>query len=99
MIEIDDLPRPLPLACSTCNEPLTWVYVHHIGKNIAVIPLRDVDRFSFRIHTCTLRAERTWRNVQRYPARQLRRGARRARAIFEATAAETAKKRTEKEQS
>ena len=94
MIEIDDLPRPLPLACSTCNEPLTWIWVHHIGKNIAVVPLRDVDRFSFRIHTCTLGAERTWRNVQRYSPRALRRGARRARAVLAAAA----EKRTEKEQ-
>ena len=86
MIEIESLPSPLPLACSTCCEPLTWIYVHHIGKNIAVIPLRDVDRFSFRIHTCSLAPARDWRHVQRVSPRTARRGARRARAALEAAA-------------
>lgn len=99
MIEIEDLPSPLPLACSTCMEPLTWVFVHHIRRNVAVVPLRGPDRFSFRIHTCNLPPARDWRNVQRYPPRALRRGAKRAKAIFEATAAEKRKERIEKEQS
>lgn len=88
MIEIEDLPSPLPKACSTCMEPLTWVYVHHIHRNVAVVPLEGPDRFSFRIHTCNLRRERDWRNVQRYPPRALRRGARRVRAALEAAAAQ-----------
>ena len=95
MLQIDDLPSPLPLACGQCQEPLTWIWVHHLRRNISVVPLRGVDRFSFRIHTCTLRHERDWRNVQRYPPRALRRGARRARALYEAAIAD---KRTEKEQ-
>jgi hypothetical protein len=87
-MEIEDLPTPLPLACSTCMEPLTWVYVHHIRRNVAVVPLQGPDRFSFRIHTCNLRRERDWRNVQRYPPRALRRGAKRAKAIYEAARAQ-----------
>lgn len=79
MIEIEDLPSPLPLACSTCMEPLTWVYVHHIRRNIAVIPLRDVDRWSFRLHTCQISNERTWRHVQKVAPETTRRGIRRAR--------------------
>jgi hypothetical protein len=93
VIEIDDLPDPVPLACSTCMEPLTWIWVHHLRRNIAVVPLKGVDRWSFRIHTCQMKAERTWRNVQRVPPELTRRGARRARAVLAAQA----KKRTEKE--
>lgn len=93
MIEIEDLPSPLPKACSTCMEPLTWVYVHHIHKNVAVVPLQGPDRFSFRIHTCNLSGSRDWRNVQRVSPRSVRRGARRAAAVLAAAA----EKRTEKE--
>lgn len=85
MIEIEDLPAPLPLACSECMEPLTWIWVHHLRRNIAVVPLRGLDRFSFRIHTCRLTADRTWRHVQKVAPETTRRGARRARlAIAEA---------------
>lgn len=86
MIEIDDLPDPLPLACSNCWEPLTWVWVHHLKRNVAVIPLREPDRFSFRIHTCELKPERTWRHVQRVSPAVQARGARRARAVLAAQA-------------
>ncbi len=96
MIEIEDLPSPLPLACSTCMEPLTWVYVHHIRRNVAVVPLRGVDRFSFRIHVCDLKPARDWRYVQKVSAETTRRGMRKARLV--AAAAESkAKSSTEKE--
>jgi hypothetical protein len=84
MIEIESLPDPVPLACSSCMEPLTWIYVHHLKRNVAVIPLRGVDRWSFRLHTCRLSAERTWRNVQREEPETARRGARRVRAVLAA---------------
>lgn len=96
MTEIEDLPSPLPLACSTCCEPLTWIWVHHLARNIAVIPLRDVDRFSFRIHTCNLSAARDWRYVQKVAPETTRRGMRKARLVA-AAAASKAKSSTEKE--
>lgn len=86
MIEIDDLPNPTPLACSSCMEPLTWIWVHHLRRNVAVIPLHGVDRWSFRLHTCQIKPERTWRNVQREHPETARRGARRARAVLAAKA-------------
>jgi hypothetical protein len=85
-IEIESLPDPVPLACSSCMEPLTWIYVHHLERNVAVIPLRGVDRWSFRLHTCTLKPERTWRNVQREHPEVAQRGARRVRAVLAAKA-------------
>lgn len=87
MIEIESLPTPVPRACSTCNEPLTWVYVHHLARNIAVIPLRGVDRFSFRIHTCNLSSARDWRYVQKVAPETTRRGMRRARMVAAAAEA------------
>lgn len=86
MIEIEDLPSPVPLYCTTCMEPLTWIYVHHLKRNIAVVPLREPDRFSFRIHTCELKPERTWRHVQRVTPEIARRGANRAKAVLAAAA-------------
>lgn len=93
MIEIDDLPNPVPLACSTCMEPLTWIWVHHLRRNIAVVPLGQPDRFSFRIHTCSLKPERTWRHMQKVSPELTRRGARKARAVLAAKA----QKRSDKE--
>lgn len=96
MIEIEDLPSPLPTACSTCMEPLTWIFVHHLRRNISVVPLRGVDRFSFRIHTCNLSAARDWRYVQKVAPETTRRGMRRARMVA-AAAAEKAKSGSEKD--
>lgn len=96
MIEIEALPSPLPLACSTCCEPLTWIYVHHLARNIAVVPLRGVDRFSFRIHTCDLKPSRDWRYVQKVAPETTRRGMRRARMVAAAAEAK-AKNSIEKE--
>lgn len=81
MIEIEDLPSPLPLACSTCMQPLTWVYVHHLQRNVAVIPLGEPDRFSFRIHTCDIKPERTWRYIQLVPPETTERGRSEARLV------------------
>jgi len=89
VIEIEEPPDVR--ACSTCMSPLTWIFVHHLSRNVAVIPVHDVDRFTFRIPTCVLKAERTWRNVQRVSPELTKRGAKRARAVL---AAKT-KKRTE----
>jgi hypothetical protein len=80
-------------ACSTCMSPLTWIYVHHLSRNVAVIPVSDVDRFTFRIHTCTLKPERTWRNVQREHPDVARRGAKRVRAVLAAKAKIASKER------
>jgi hypothetical protein len=89
VIEIESLPDNAPLACSTCMEPLTWIYVHHLKRNVAVIPLRGVDRWSFRLHTCRLTGERTWRNVQRVAPELTKRGAKRASAALAAAKAKT----------
>lgn len=84
MIEIEEPPDVR--ACSTCMSPLTWVYIYHLSRTVAVIPVHDVDRFTFRIHTCTLKPERTWRNVQRVAPELTKRGAKRARAVLAAKA-------------
>lgn len=83
MIEIDDEPLE-PRACSECMKPLTYIYVYHISKTIAVVPVHGVDRMTFRLHTCRLKQERTWRNVQRVDPQITKRGARRARAVLAA---------------
>ena len=83
MIEIEDEPQE-PKACSECWNPLTYIYVYHLKRTIAVVPVRDVDRMTFRLHTCRLKPERTWRNVQRVDPQITKRGARRARAVLAA---------------
>lgn len=82
MIQIEEPPDTR--ACSTCMSPLTWIYVHHLGRNVAVVPVHDIDRWTFRLHTCPLTAERTWRHVQRVDPKVAKRGARRARAVLAA---------------
>lgn len=62
--------------------PLTWIWVYHVKRMVAVVPVQGADRFTFRIHTCDLAPERTWRYVERYPARVRERGARRAAAAI-----------------
>jgi hypothetical protein len=93
MIQIEEPPDVR--ACTTCMSPLTWIWVHHLSRNVAVVPVAGVDRFTFRIHTCELKAERTWRHLERYPPEVRSRGARRARAVLAANA----QKRTKKEDS
>jgi hypothetical protein len=83
VIEIPDEPQE-PKACSTCMNPLTYIYVYHINKTIAVIPVKGVDRMTFRLHTCRLEPARTWRHVQRVDPQTVRRGARRASAALAA---------------
>lgn len=83
-ITIDDLPDPVPRACSSCMSPLTWVWLHHLSRNVAVVPVSGVDRFTFRVHTCDMKPERTWRNVQLVDPKVAARGARRARAVLAA---------------
>lgn len=85
MIEIEDEPLE-PRACSTCMSPLTYIYVYHISKTIAVVPVSGVDRMTFRLHTCRLEPARTWRHVQKVDPVITRRGARRARAALAAAA-------------
>ena len=82
MIQVEEPPDTR--ACSTCMEPLTWIYVHHLGRNVAVIPLKGLDRWSFRLHTCRLAPERTWRTVQLEPPETAMRGAKRVRAVLNA---------------
>jgi len=86
--EVEALPEDAPRYCTTCMEPLTWIHVFHLNRNVAVVPLGEPDRFSFRIHTCALPGPaRTWRHVQKVAPETTRRGARRARlAIAEAKA-------------
>lgn len=85
MIEIEEPPEGRT-CCSTCMNPLTWVYLFHQQRTVAVVPVHDIDRFTFRIHTCELKPERTWRNVQRVDPKTAKRGARRARAALAAAA-------------
>lgn len=86
MIQIDEPPGVM--ACSTCMEPLTWIYVFHLSRTIAVVPLRGEDRWSFRLHTCPMgdadTARRPWKYVQTQSPETARRGARRARAVLNA---------------
>lgn len=84
MITIEEPPDTR--ACSTCMSPLTWIWVHHLARNVAVVPVHDIDRWTFRLHTCPLTAERTWRHVQRVDPKTAKRGARRARAALAAAA-------------
>jgi hypothetical protein len=81
VIEIDEPPDVR--ACSTCMSPLTWIYVHHLSRTIAVVPVHDIDRYTFRIHTCELKPERTWRSVQTQRPEIAKRGARRARQVLD----------------
>lgn len=94
MIQIEALPDPVPRYCTTCMHPLTWVYVHHLQRNVAVVPLDGPDRFSFRIHTCSLKPDRTWRYVETVPRGKTVRGRRQARLA----AAAATQKLNEKEQ-
>lgn len=81
MIEIEDEPQE-PRACSECMNPLTYIYVYHLKRTIAVIPMPGVDRMTFRLHTCVLKPERTWRHVQKVDPRTTKRGAAKARAVL-----------------
>lgn len=81
MIEIPDEPLE-PRACSECMSPLTYIYIYHLKRVAAVIPLSGLDRFSFRLHTCALKPERTWRHVQKVDPRTTKRGAAKARAVL-----------------
>lgn len=85
MIQVDDPPDVR--ACSSCMQPLTWIYVHHLGRNISVVPVPDVDRWTFRLHTCRLdedKSKHPWRYVQQQDPKVAKRGARRARAVLDA---------------
>jgi hypothetical protein len=64
--------------------PLTFVYIYHLSRTVAVVPVQGVDRFTFRIHTCDMKPERTWRNVQIVDPKVAARGARRVRAVLAA---------------
>lgn len=81
MIQIEEPPVD-QRACSTCMSPLTWIYVHHLARNVAVVPVQGVDRMTFRLHTCEMHPEKTWRHVQRVDPKVTARGARRARAVL-----------------
>jgi hypothetical protein len=85
VIQIDEAPNVH--ACSTCMSPLTWIYVYHLQKTVAVVPMPGPDRMNFRLHTCPLKPGRTWKHVQIYPPRVAHRGAARARAELEANKA------------
>lgn len=91
MIQIEEPPDVK--ACSECMSPLTYAYVFHLGRTVAFVPVQGVDRYTVRIHTCRMTAERTWRHVQKVNPETARRGARRARAVLAAKN----KKLTEKE--
>jgi hypothetical protein len=85
VIQVDEPPDVL--ACSECMSPLTWIWVFHLGRTIAVVPVQGEDRMTFRLHTCRLNEEkskRPWRYVQTQSPDTARRGARRARAVLAA---------------
>lgn len=83
MISVEEPPDVR--ACSTCMSPLTWIYVYHLNRTVAVVPVQGVDRFTFRLHTCELKPERTWRHVQKVAPETARRGARQARQVLDET--------------
>lgn len=93
MIEIEDPPNTL--ACSTCMQPLDWIYRVRDGKWYAIVRFGQVDDPTVvKLHSCRLPGvERTWANMPYQPPEVRRRGSRRARAALAAAA----KKRTEKE--
>jgi hypothetical protein len=86
VIQIEEPPDTR--ACSTCMLPLTWIWVHHLSRNVAVVPVHDIDRWTFRLHTCPLTADRTWRHVQKVDPKIAKRGARRVRAALAAVRAD-----------
>lgn len=95
VIEVDEPPDVR--ACSECMSPLTWIYVHHLRRNIAVVPVPGVDRMTFRLHTCRSnedKARKPWRYVQTVEPEIARRGARRARAVLAAKSKARTEERT-----
>ena len=94
MITIDE--APATLACSTCMEPLDWVYRKRDGKWYAIVRVRDIDDPTVvKLHSCTLPGvERTWANLPYQPPEVRRRGIRRARLA----AAAATQKLNEKEE-
>lgn len=85
MIEVEEPPDVR--ACSSCMRPLTWVYVHHLSRNVSVVPVDGEDRFTFRLHVCNLdqdKDRRPWKYVQTQSPETARRGAKRARAVLAA---------------
>lgn len=85
MIEIEEPPDVR--ACSECMSPLTWIYLFHLSRTVAVVPVQGVDRMTFRLHTCRIdeqKAKKPWRYVQTVEPEIARRGAKRARAVLAA---------------
>lgn len=81
MIEIDD--PPTTLACSTCMQPLEWVYRYRDGKQYAIVRIDGIDDPTVvKLHSCRLPGvERTWANLPYQPPEVRRRGAHRARLV------------------
>lgn len=94
MIQVDEPPDVR--ACTTCMHPLTWIWVHHLSRNVAVVPVEGLDRWTFRLHTCRVdeeKSKRPWKYVQTQSPETARRGAKRARMVL----ASKNKRRTEEE--
>lgn len=95
MIEVAEPPDVR--ACSECMSPLTWIYVFHLSKTIAVVPVLGEDRMTFRLHTCRMdqeKAKKPWRYVQTVEPEIARRGAKRARAVLAAKKTKRTDERT-----
>jgi len=93
VIEVDDPPDVR--ACSECMSPLTYIYVFHLSRTVAVVPVSGVDRMTFRLHTCRSdedKARRPWRYVQTVEPEIAHRGAKRARAVLAAKTKSAPKK-------
>jgi hypothetical protein len=81
VIEIEH--PPTIAACSTCMSPLTWIYVFHLGRTVAAVPVDGPDRFTFRLHLCGASPmQAQWRYAETQPPEVRQRGAALARAVL-----------------
>lgn len=81
MIEIENPPDTR--ACSTCMSPLTWIYVFHLDRTVAAVPVAGPDRFTFRLHLCDASpVQAQWRYAETQPPEVRERGAALARAVL-----------------
>lgn len=72
MIQIDEPPDVL--ACSTCMQPLDWVYRKRDGKWYAIVRILGADDPTVvKLHSCRLLGvPRTWANLPYQPPEERR---------------------------
>lgn len=93
MIQIDEPPDTL--ACSTCMQPLEWVWRRRDGKWYAIVRSEaSEDPTVVKLHSCRLPGvERTWANLPYQPPEVRTRGARKARLVAIAAEKKLAEKK------